>query len=210
MYYFKTNHIFYLLFNLLIDNYAPYIYNIHVIPFVHACITSSYSNYLLFNDQEKYFNISIYEKNEINELYYSVPLYTFIYLFFHVKDALSKNKEYILHAYMMIFMCGLCIYGDKNHYFTNALLIESSTVFLHLMYAFKYDVFKYMFVTSFVIYRGFIFPYMCIHFTQNHYNDIIRANNIHFLYFCILLLSNYLNMNWLFLIYTKLKKQHVS
>ena len=203
---FNNYHIFYLLFNIFIDNYYPYINNIFIIPFVHAYVTSFYSNYLLFNDPKKFFNITIYQNHEINNLYTSIPIYTYIYLFFHVKSAIHRGYAETIHAFMLTLMSYICFANNKNHYFIPGLIIETSTIFLHLMYANKHIIFKILFFLSFTFYRGILFPYICYNFINNHYEEILNIYDLHFVYFIILLLSNLLNFYWLGLIIKKLIK----
>ena len=203
---FTNYHILYIFFFLFIDNFYPFIDNIYVIPFVHALITGLYSNYLLYLNSNEYFNISLYDVNEIHPYYNSIPIYTYIYLYFHVKSAIKKSNAEVVHAFMISLMCFICIYYKKNHYFIPGLIIESSTIFLKLMDAYKSIFFKFLFIITFTIYRGFIFPFICYRFINNHYYEISSIYDIHFIYFLILMLSNGLNLYWLKIIFYKLYK----
>jgi hypothetical protein len=196
-------HIFYLIFNLCIDQFYTYKFKNNIISFIHALITSIYSNYLMITD-DKFFDISLYTYEEVHPYYLSTSIYTIIYLFFHIKSALKLDNSIKIHAFMMSIMSFISIYYEKMHYFSIALIIESSTIFLQIMHINKNIYSKLLFVLSFSIYRGLLFPYICYHFLMNHYEQIITIFDIHFVFFILSVISNGLNFYWLRIIFIQL------
>lgn len=197
------SHVIYFFFNVYIDQFYNYKYKDYIIPFVHALITSFYSNYLMIID-DKFFNISLYTYEEVHPYYLSTSIYTIIYLFFHIKSALKLDNSIKIHAFMMSIMSFISIYYEKMHYFSIALIIESSTIFLQIMHINKNIYSKLLFVLSFSIYRGLLFPYICYHFLMNHYEQIITIFDIHFVFFILSVISNGLNFYWLRIIFIQL------
>lgn len=176
-----------------------------IIPLFHAFITSYYSNYLMFYDKN-FFNISLYEIEDVHHYYLTTPIYSYIYLFFHIKSALKDNIPIKIHACMFSLISILSIIYKKQPYFTVGLIIETSTILLKIMYVYKHFYLKVIFFITFFIYRGLLLPYICYVFINNHYQEILNIYNIHFLYFLISLTSNGLNLYWLGLMIHKLYK----
>jgi len=196
-------HCIYFIFNVLIDQCYIFKYKNNIISLVHALITSFYSNYLMLID-DKFFNISLYTYEEVHPYYLTTSIYSIIYLFFHIKSALKLDNSIKIHAFMLSVMSFISIFYKKMHYFSIALIIESSTIFLQIMHINKSIYSKLLFVLSFFIYRGLLFPYICYHFLMNHYNQIITIFDIHFVYLILSLISNGLNFYWLWIMFFKL------
>ena len=196
-------HIIYIFFNIYIDQFYIYEYKDNIIPLVHALITSFYSNYLMLIDNT-FFNISLYTYEEVHPYYLTTSIYSYIYLYFHIKSALKLDNSIKIHAFMLSIMSFISIFYKKMHYFSVALIIESSTIFLQIMHINKSIYSKLLFVLSFFIYRGLIFPYICYHFIMNHYEQIMTLFDVHFVYFILLLISNGLNFYWLSLMFFRL------
>lgn len=197
------SHIIYFFFNVYIDQFYNYKYKDYIIPFVHALITSFYSNYLMIID-DKFFNISLYTYEEVHPYYLTTSIYSIIYLFFHIKSALKLDNSIKIHAFMLSVMSFISIFYKKMHYFSVALIIESSTIFLQIMHINKSIYSKLLFVLSFFIYRGLLFPYICYRFLMNHYEQIMILFNIHFIFLILSLISNSLNFYWLCIMFFKL------
>lgn len=185
----------------------PYIYGVNIIPFVHALITAYYSNYLFINDTYTFLNITKYKSNELNELnqlYQTIPIFTLGYSLFHIYDVLKLKSDFIIHGILLLSASLFCLLFDKNHCLTVCLIIESSTIFMHLSRGFPYFYLKILFVITFILYRGILFP--CI--TYNHYyNNYDKIVNFEFEEIIILLLAlsfNILNMYWLKIIFERI------
>ena len=196
-------HFLYFIFNVYIDQFYNYKFKDNIISIVHALITSFYTNYLIFND-DKFYNISLYTYEEVHPYYLTTSIYTIIYSFFHIKSSLKRENSIKIHSFMMSFMSFISIYYEKMHYFSIALIIESSTIFLQIMHINKSIYSKLLFVLSFFIYRGLLFPYICYCFLMNHYEQIMTIFDIHFIFLILSLISNSLNFYWLWVMFSKL------
>jgi hypothetical protein len=196
--------IFYFIFNYMIHINMPYICGINIISFVHALITSYNSNYLFINDTHTFLNITKYKSNELNQLYQTIPIFTLCYSIFHLHDVLKLKSDFIIHGILLLSTSLFCQIFDKNHCLAVCLIIESSTIFMHLSRAFSYFYLKILFVITFILYRGILFPCITYNHFYNKYNKIV---NIEFEETIILILAlsfNILNMYWLKIIFERI------
>ena len=194
----------YFIFNYMIHINIPYIYGVNIVPFIHALITAYNSNYLFMNDTYTFLNITKYKSNEVTQLYQIIPIFTLCYSLFHIYDVLKLKSDFIIHGILLLSASLFCLIFDKNHCLAVCLIIESSTIFMHLSRSFPYFYLKILFVITFILYRGILFP--CI--TYNHYyNNYDKIVNIEFEEIIILLLAlsfNILNAYWLKIIFERI------
>jgi hypothetical protein len=197
----------YFIFNSIIQIKNPYIYNIHIVSFIHSLIITLFSNYLLIYDTNTFLNITLYKEKEVNELYKIIPIFTLCYSFFHIYDVFKLKIDFIIHGLLLLVFSLYCNLFNKNHYLSVALIIESSTIFMHLNYAISSIFLKLLFTFTFILYRGLLFPYLTYQYINNNYNNYNNILNIEYEFMFILFIAfsfNILNFYWIKLIFNRL------
>lgn len=184
----------------------PRIYSVQTVPIIHHVITSSVSNYLLYNDTDLMLNMFNTPKEEISPLLSYFPIFSCAFGLYDLYNAIfiQKKMDFILHGVLFYTVGVIFMHNENFHWLYPGLLMETSSVFLNLT-VLPYDFIKYSFAATFLFYRNIVFPYISIIFIKDkyvlfiepkHYNEKI----ILFSLFCI----NYLNFFWGYKIVKKL------
>ena len=177
---------------------APRIYSVQTVPIVHHVITSSVSNYLLYNNTELMLNMFNTPKEELSPTLSYFPIFSCAFGLYDLYNAIfiQKKMDFILHGVLFSTVGMIFMHNEKFHWLYPGLLMETSSIFLNLT-VLPYDIIKYAFLVTFIFYRNIVFPYISIIFIkdkyflifeQEHYNEKIVLFSI----FCI----NFLNFFW--------------
>ena len=189
-----------------IETYKPKIYSIQTVPLLHHVVTSSVSNYMLYNNSNFIVNIFDYKQEDLEPMVLYFPIFTCAYGLYDLYGGIYLNKrlDFLLHG-IFFSMTGLIfMYYENFHWLYPGMLLETSSLIL-LFNHLPYNIIKYSFATSFLIYRNIIFPYISIIFIKNKY--ILLFEPYHYqekglLFF--LMCFNCLNFFWGYKIMKKL------
>ena len=167
-----------------------------IISTINTLLTVSISNYLLITDYNTFINIYNYKSNEVNELYIYTSKFIVSYVLFDIYYSLNPfKKDFLLHGILILFSLILVEYCEIQHYTCQALLLQTSTLFL--TFRKKSDVCGLLFVITFFIYRIIIFPLLTFKYMNNNF-QMITSKNLNQNHFIILLVLtlNILNFYW--------------
>ena len=167
-----------------------------IISTINTLLTASISNYLLITDYNTFINIYNYKSNEVNELYIYPSKFIVSYVLFDIYYSLNPfKKDFLLHGALILFSLILVEYCEIQHYTCQALLLQTSTLFL--TFSKKSDVCGLLFVITFFIYRIIIFPLLTFKYMNNNFQMITSTNlnQNHFITLLVLTL-NILNFYW--------------
>jgi len=198
MYYKIPLYLLSLVFFSYVEIKIPRIYSVQTVPIVHHAITSTVSNYLLYNNSEFMLNIFDTPQEEVHPALSYFPIFSCAFGLYDLYNGIyiQKKIDFILHGILFSATGFIFMYNENFHWFYPALLMETSSIFLNLT-VFPYDAIKYAFMVTFIFYRNIVFPYISIIFIKNkyviifeheHYNDKIVLFSI----LCI----NFLNFFW--------------
>jgi len=180
-----------------------------IISTINTLLTALIPNYLLITDYNKFINIYDYEVNEINYLYMYPSKFMVSYVIFDIYYSLFPfKKDMILHGLLLLFSIILIEYYNIQHYICQALLIQTSTLFLNFIN--KSNICGLLFVLSFFIYRIIIFPLLSYKFLIKNLNNLNMG--IHYNHFIIIIafFINILNFYWFRKIIYKFKKKLIE
>ena len=204
----------FLLFNFYISNHKfnlpfLYLYGIETLPFLHAMITSSFSNYLLITNPDFIFHIEKYDQTSLSDIFFIVPIYTCSYGIFDFYYGFKlKNISFMIHGSMLL-VGSMFLYSTNNlHLFYPPLIMETSSIFLNIMILPNANIiYKYLFAFTFFFYRYFIFTFISYFFIQN---TILKTNQenvyINMVGISLIAVSNVLNYFWGYKIIKKMIK----
>lgn len=167
-----------------------------IISTINTLLTASISNYLMITDYNTFINIYNYKSNEVNELYIYPSKFIVSYVLFDIYYSLNPyKKDLIIHGAIILFSIILVEYYEIEHYICQALLLQTSTLFLTFMK--KSDICGLLFVITFFIYRIIIFPLLTFKYMNNNFQMITSTslNQNHFIIFLVFTL-NILNFYW--------------
>lgn len=167
-----------------------------IISTINTLLTASISNYLMITDYNTFINIYNYKSNEVNELYIYSSKFIISYVLFDIYYSLNPfRKDFLLHGAIILFSIILVEYYKIEHYLCQALLLQTSTLFLTFMK--KSDICGLLFVITFFIYRIIIFPLLTFKYMNNNFQMITstKLNQNHFILLLVLTL-NILNFYW--------------
>ena len=167
-----------------------------IISTINTLLTASISNYLLITDYNTFINIYNYKSNEVNELYIYPSKFIISYVLFDIYYSLNPfKKDFLLHGALILFSLILVEYCEIQHYTCQALLLQTSTLFL--TFSKRSDVCGLLFVITFFIYRIIIFPLLTFKYMNNNF-QMITSKNLNQNHFIILLVLtlNILNFYW--------------
>ena len=167
-----------------------------IISTINTLLTASISNYLMITDYNTFINIYNYKSNEVNELYIYPSKFIVSYVLFDIYYSLNPfRKDFLLHGAVILFSIILVEYYEIEHYICQALLLQTSTLFLTFMK--KSDICALLFVITFFIYRIIIFPLLTFKYMNNNF-QMITSTNLNQNHFIILLVLtlNILNFYW--------------
>lgn len=167
-----------------------------IISTINTLLTASISNYLMITDYNRFINIYNCKSNEVNELYIYPSKFIASYVLFDIYYSLNPyKKDLLLHGVIILFSLILVEYCKIQHYVCQALLLQTSTLFLTFMK--KSDICGLLFVITFFIYRIIIFPLLTFKYMNNNFQMIISTNlnQNHFIILLVLTL-NILNFYW--------------
>ena len=195
-----------ILFFSFIEIYKPKVYSIETVPFIHHVVTSSVSNYMLYNNATFMLNIFDYPQDNLEPIVLYFPIFSCAYGLYDLYCGIYLNKkiDFLLHGIFFSITGLLFMYYENFHWLYPGMLIETSSIFL-LFNHLPYDIIKYSFALSFLLYRNIIFPYISIIFIKNKYLLILepfhyQEKGILFFILCI----NFLNFFWGYKIMKKL------
>ena len=195
-----------ILFFSFIQTYKPKVYSIETVPLIHHLVTSSVSNYMLYNNATFMLNIFDYPQDNLEQMVLYFPVFSCAYGLYDLYSGIYLNKkiDLLLHGVFFSITGLLFMYYENFHWLYPGLLMETSSIFL-LFNHLPYDIIKYSFALTFLLYRNIIFPYISIIFIKNKYLLILEP--LHYqekgtLFF--ILCINFLNFFWGYKIMKKL------
>ena len=144
--------------------FKPKYYGCDTVPLAHAVLAGSISNYIWANRSLSSWVDDLlscdYSPTYLESL---VPMITFSYGLFDIVQGFRDGTQFLLHGIALTAICISLYVVDGLHYFTIALLMEMSTIFLNLR-PLNSLVIDICFAGLFFFYRWFIVPYAWIQF----------------------------------------------
>ncbi|WP_133060358.1 TLC domain-containing protein [Parendozoicomonas haliclonae] len=180
--------------------------NLYSAPLVHSLITGFGSNWIYWQRDKPSWQRVVDGDGPDNLMEELLPYVTYGYSGYELYDSLTKGSaQYLLHGGTIFLILSTLKSLDKMHLATDALLMETSSIFLH-MQAFDKR-FLYGFALTFYLYRWGVFPKMLGEYVKAWYWDGVRYPNAEYLHPGIMLSTsvfNALNLYWGSLIARKL------
>ena len=195
-----------ILFFSYIETTVPIIYSVESVPLIHHVITSSISNYMLYNNSQYILNIFEQPQETQSPLVLYFPVFSCAYGLYDLYNVIRNKKslDFILPGVLFSTLGLIFMYYENFHWIYSGLLMETSSVFL-LFIRKPSNTIRYCFAISFFFYRNIVFPYISFLFLKKNYMLLIEPEHFQekglmvFLYFI-----NSLNFYWGYKIANKL------
>jgi hypothetical protein len=186
-----------ILFFSYLETNIPQIYSIETVPLIHHIVTTSITNYMLFNNTDFMLNVFDYKQEEIHPVIAYFPIFSCAYGLYDLYSVIyySRKIDFMLHGIFFSTAGLLFMHYENFHWLYPGLLMETSSVFL-LLNKLPHNVIKMFFVLTFIFYRNLLFPYISIIFMKNKYYVLLESEHyqekgILFFMFCMNILNYY-------------------